>query len=257
MGERDDDWTKHRAGAPAGFFAAEAAGLRWLGEARARGGAAVARVFWFDDENIRLERVRTAAPSTAAAAGLGTALAATHATGAAAFGVGPDDGPGVAFIGRQSLPLGRYPAWGAFYGELRLAPYARAAVDVGHLSADGARLVDRVVERLGTGEWDDGRPPARIHGDLWGGNVLYTGDSAVLIDPAAHGGHGETDLAMLALFGLPGLSRVQAAYAEAAGLDAGWRSRVGLHQLHPLLVHAVSHGPEYGREAERIARRYA
>ena len=65
----------------------------------------------------------------------------------------------------------------------------------------------------------------------------------MIIDPAAHGGHGLTDLAMLHLFGLPGLDRISAAYAEEAGLDAGWPDLIGLHQLHPLLVHAVSHGP--------------
>jgi fructosamine-3-kinase len=51
---------------------------------------------------------------------------------------------------------------------------------------------------------------------------------------------------MLALFGAPGLDRTLDAYAEAAGLQAGWRDLLGLHQLHPLAVHAVSHGPAYG-----------
>ena len=32
---------------------------------------------------------------------------------------------------------------------------------------------------------------------------MWTPDGVVLIDPAAHGGHRETDLAMLALFGCP------------------------------------------------------
>ena len=70
----------------------------------------------------------------------------------------------------------------------------------------------------------------------------------MLIDPAAHGGHGVTDLAMLALFGCPGRDRLESAYAEAAGLDPGWRSLVGLHQLHPLATHAASHGPAYAAE---------
>jgi fructosamine-3-kinase len=79
----------------------------------------------------------------------------------------------------------------------------------------------------------------------------------VLIDPAAHGGHAETDLAMLALFGLPHLERVLAAYTEAAPFADGWRERVGLHQLHPLLVHAVVFGGGYGSRAGELARRYA
>jgi fructosamine-3-kinase len=101
------------------------------------------------------------------------------------------------------------------------------------------------------------RSHARIHGDLWSGNVLWTPEGAVLIDPAAHGGHPLTDLAMLALFGLPHLDVVLDAHAEAAGLAPGWRDLLGLHQLHPLAVHAASHGPSYGDELVAIARRYA
>jgi fructosamine-3-kinase len=135
--------------------------------------------------------------------------------------------------------------------------YARPARDQGTLSPRGAGLVDRVAERLRAGEFDDGRTPARIHGDLWSGNVIFTEVGVVLIDPAAHGGHGLTDLAMLHLFGAPHLETITAAYAEAAHLDRDWPDLVGLHQLHPLLVHAVSHGAGYGAEAERIAARYA
>ena len=99
--------------------------------------------------------------------------------------------------------------------------------------------------------------PARLHGDLWAGNVLWSASGPVLVDPAAHGGHRETDLAMLALFGLPHLDRVLAAYDEAWPLDDGWRDRVALHQLHPLLVHAALFGGGYGRQAVSAAAAYA
>ncbi len=114
-----------------------------------------------------------------------------------------------------------------------------------------------MCQRLVAGEFDDGRAPARIHGDLWSGNVIFTVDGAVMIDPAAHGGHGLTDLAMLHLFGAPELEVLTAAYVKAARLDGDWESVIGLHQLHPLLVHAVSHSASYGAAAERIAARYA
>ena len=101
-------------------------------------------------------------------------------------------------------------------------------------------------------------PPARLHGDLWSGNVLWAPDGAWLIDPAAHGGHRETDLAMLALFGCPHLDRVLAAYDEAAPLADGWRDRVPLHQLFPLLVHVVLFGRGYAAQAwPRPARPWA
>ena len=78
-----------------------------------------------------------------------------------------------------------------------------------------------------------------------------------MIDPAAHGGHRESDLAMLALFGLPHLPRVLDAYAEASPLADGWTDRVALHQLFPLLVHACLFGGGYGARAAEAARRYA
>ena len=147
------------------------------------------------------------------------------------------------------------------------APICAGANHARTLDDAGFGLVEQVCARLLAGEYDDDRPPARIHGDLWGGNVLYaargvasTGAAsihAVLIDPAAHGGHGLTDLAMLALFGTEHLERVLASYALIAGLPSGWRELIGLHQLHPLLVHAVTHGPSYGRQAHKIAAEYA
>ncbi len=118
--------------------------------------------------------------------------------------------------------------------------------------------LDRVADRLAAGDFDDGAAPARLHGDLWSGNVLWSPDGVVLIDPAAHGGHRITDLAMLALFGIPQLDLIHAAYQEASEqLPDGWRDLIGLHQLHPLLVHAELFGGGYGAQAVEVARRYA
>jgi fructosamine-3-kinase len=90
---------------------------------------------------------------------------------------------------------------------------------------------------------------------LWSGNVLWGADGrAWLIDPAAHGGHRETDLAMLRLFGCPHLERVLAAYQETVPLAGGWMERVGLHQLFPLLVHTVLFGRGYAEQAVAAAR---
>ena len=84
--------------------------------------------------------------------------------------------------------------------------------------------------------------------------MLWSGGRGWLIDPAAHGGHRETDLAMLALFGAPYLDRVIACYQEVRPLAAGWRERVPLHQLHPLLVHACLFGASYREEVRSAAR---
>jgi fructosamine-3-kinase len=242
--------------APDGFFEAEAAGLRWLAEAEAAGGARIARVRSVGPGFIELESVPAGPATTAAADALGRALAATHAAGADAFGSPADGWHGDAWIGRQAQHNEPAPTWGAFYADQRVLPFVRAAVDRGNLEPAGARIVEAVVEHIAAGAYDDDRPPARIHGDLWSGNVLWSPTGAVLIDPAAHGGHGLTDVAMLELFGCPGLGRVTAAYAEAAGLAPGWRELIGLHQLHPLAVHAVSHGPAYAAQLVSVAGAY-
>jgi fructosamine-3-kinase len=100
-------------------------------------------------------------------------------------------------------------------------------------------------------------PPSRLHGDLWSGNVMADATGRPwLIDPSAYGGHREVDLAMLRLFGAPS-ERVFAAYEEVAPLADGWRERVGLYQLLPLLVHALLFGGSYGASVARIVSRYA
>jgi fructosamine-3-kinase len=143
-------------------------------------------------------------------------------------------------------------SWPEWYAEYRVLPYLRRSA--GSLGASGVAVIERVCERLpelaGPPE-----PPARLHGDLWQGNVLWgTDDRAWLIDPAAHGGHRETDLAMLALFGCPQWDRVLAAYQEVTPLADGWADRVPLHQLFPLLVHTELCGGGYASQAVAAAR---
>ena len=221
------------------------------------GSAEVVGVREVGSQHLTLDRLEEVAPTRSAAAAFGAALAVTHATGAPAFGHGPDGWQGDGFLGRQVLTLVPQSDWGMFFAEQRLLPYAVKARAGGNLTSAGLRTVERVCHRLAAGEFDDNRPPARIHGDLWTGNVMFTGSGVVLIDPAAHGGHGMTDLAMLALFGAPHLSTITASYAEAARLDPDWPELIALHQLHPLLVHAVSHSAAYGQQAVSLAQRYA
>ena len=125
----------------------------------------------------------------------------------------------------------------------------------GAISPEGVAVVEGIVGRLPDLVPEEG--PHRIHGDLWNGNVIWTHDAGCcVIDPAAHGGHRETDLAMLDVFGLPHLERVLAAYDEAAPLAPGWRDRVQLHQIHPLLVHVVLFGGGYVGQALDAAQAY-
>ncbi|WP_280317369.1 fructosamine kinase family protein [Nocardia wallacei] len=215
---------------------AEANGLRWLGEG-ARDGL-VPPVLGEDGRTLVLPWQDETAPDPAAAETFGRALAALHESRPGAFGA---PWPGFIAIVPQdnSLTTGE---WGRWYADRRLAPLLPAAAPV--LGSAGLRLLERVIgdiDRLA----GDPEPPSRVHGDLWSGNLLWTADGVRLIDPAAHGGHRETDLAMLALFGAPHLDRIHAAYREVSPLKPGWRQRVPLHQLYPLLVHVVLFGGSY------------
>lgn len=234
-----------------GAVRAEAAGLRWLADA---GTVRIPAVRGSDERWLVTDLVRTGPPSARAAVRFGRDLAALHASGAPAFGAPSPGGPTDAYIGlapMRNVPAAEWPNW---YGEQRVLPYLRRAVDAGTLRHAEATVVERVCERLpqlaGPAE-----PPARLHGDLWNGNVLWGADGHVrLIDPAAHGGHRETDLAMLHLFGCPHLSEVLDGYQEAAPLAPGWTDRIGLHQLFPLLVHVVLFGRGYAERALSVAR---
>ncbi|MBW8090887.1 fructosamine kinase family protein [Streptomyces hygroscopicus] len=234
-----------------GAVRAEAAGLRWLADA---GTVRVPAVHGHDRHWLVTDQVPAGRPDAGAAARFGRDLAALHATGAPAFGAPPPDGPVDAYIGlapMRNVPGTDWPRW---YAEHRVLPYLRRAVDDGTLRHGEAEVIERVCGRLpelaGPAE-----PPARLHGDLWNGNVLWGADGrAWLIDPAAHGGHRETDLAMLHLFGCPHLDRVLEGYQEMAPLAGGWADRIGLHQLFPLLVHTVLFGRGYAEQALTVAR---
>lgn len=253
----------------------EAAALRWLAEAESTGGIRVARVLSVTTDELVEERVTTGAPSAAAARRIGAALARTHAAGAPWYGCAPDGWSGEPWCSQARTPYvareGATESWGSFFAEHRIMNYVRTLVDRGEFGTSELNLFERVAARLEAGEFDAPQPRlvrdsavlcARLHGDLWAGNVLWDADPAsptggVLIDPMAYGGHAETDLAMLALFGYPFLEEVLRGYDEASPLADGWRERVALHQLAPLLLHCVLFGGWYLAEATAAARRYA
>jgi fructosamine-3-kinase len=247
-GPAEDDTAEDDPAELSGAFAAEANGLRWLAEADA---VPVPEVLAVTGAALVISMIPPGRASPSAAFGFGAGLARLHAAGAADFGA-PWRGV-IASLPLDNTPLPGPPDWPAWYATRRVLPYLQMAVDTGALGRQDARLVEAVTDRIGALA-GPAEPPSRIHGDCWAGNVLWSGDQGWLIDPAAHGGHRETDLAMLALFGAPDLDRIVAGYNDTAPLAAGWRDRIPLHQLHPLLVHACLFGASYAEGVRTAAR---
>ncbi len=244
-------FVKTNARAPRGMFAAEARGLRWLAEPNALRVPAVLAV---DESFLALELVGgEARPARDFDERLGRGLAALHRAGAPGFGLDHDN-----FIGRLPQANGAVGDWAAFYRARRLEAQLRRAVDGGlatsPLRAGFARLF-AALETDASSLLGPPEPPARLHGDLWGGNHLVDETGApCLCDPAVYGGHREIDLAMMRLFGGFG-PRVFDAYGDAWPLAPGHAERVAIYQLYPLMVHVNLFGGAYVGQVEALLER--
>lgn len=269
-------FVKTRERAAAGTYRQEAAGLGWLAEAP--GGPPTPRIALLHDplpgdathdpaepRFLALEWIERGHASPTSDERFGRALAALHATPAEAFGAAPPRAPGdrtadpaqpnELTIADLRLPAEPTPTFAEFWARQRILPLTELAVAAGAFDASDLAAMHRLAERLpalvGPAE-----PPARTHGDLWGGNVLADHAGTVyLIDPLAHGSHREVDLATLRVFGGPS-ERCFAAYDEVLPLADGWQERQPLMQLGIILLHVVLFGGPYVSSARRLAAHY-
>lgn len=224
------------------MFSLEAAGLQWLGES----GVRTPNILFHGTSpvpHLVLEWIQSG--TTLVPEKLGRSLAQLHSFTADSFGWRTDN-----YIGTLTQRNDDAPSWSQFYWESRLRPMLRLL--------DIPSTDFKVFEKLGEDlpNLIPEEPPVRLHGDLWAGNILADSQgSAVFIDPAVYGGNREIDLAMLALFGsIP--QEMLASYQEVRPLAPGFRERLPLHQLYPLLVHGVLFGGSYYQQAKRIAQRF-
>ncbi|NEG69097.1 fructosamine kinase family protein [Bifidobacterium choloepi] len=256
-------YRKSRAFAPRGFFECEGRGLEWLAAAETDGGPRVVKVFGWGDNYLDIERISPASPNPTAAFAFGAALARMHDAGADYFGAPPAGYDGTCYFGPLQDPVpmdtGTWLDPATYYAEGRLRPMVELGIARGELNDNDMALTEDVIaalpELLGRAAADR---PARVHGDLWSGNVMWTADhggtEAVLIDPAAHGGHREEDLAMLRLFGMAYMSDINAGYQSVHPLKAGWEDRITLWQLYPIAGHCVFFGGGYVSQYRSMCR---
>lgn len=263
----------------------EAAALNWLAEAEKNGGIHIAQVISASSQDLEEEKILQAQPTHEAAEAIGRGLAHMHAAGARWFGEPPAHFEGDGYVINHTLtPVVSTQAaakktWGAYFATERIEPFVEKLAKEGLFNAQDMQVFTKLCERLRAGAFDSPQPGlvqknidtpdstetaitcARIHGDLWAGNVLYDANpqnptKGVLIDPMAHGGHAETDLAMFQLFGFANLAYVLSAYNEVSPLADGWQERIALHQLAPLLHHCLLFGSSYKAETLCACKRY-
>lgn len=250
-------YRKSRAFAPEGFFECEGRGLQWLAQAQSQGGPRVVDVIGWGDDWLDIERVQSASPSPKAAYDFGAALAHMHDMGADYFGSAPDGYDGTCYFGPLQDPVamdsGTWNDPVTYLSQGRLLPMVELGIRRGTLQHSDLELTQCVIDKLPhlLGRAKDDKP-ARVHGDLWSGNVMWTKSrdftEAVLIDPAAHGGHREEDLAMLHLFGMSYLTEIMDGYQSIHPLKTGYRERTTLWQLYPIAGHCVFFGGGYVSE---------
>ena len=234
-------YRKSRAFSPEGFFECEGRGLQWLGEAQSKGGPRVVDVYDWGKDYLNIERVtpvvRLCRPRMISALLSRVCMMPEPIT---------LDLPSRIYgnllfrplAGSRSMDAGEWDDVATYLAEGRLRPMVQLGMKRRELTDYDMELTEAVIEALpeilGKAANDK---PARVHGDLWSGNVMWSADSgsveAVLIDPAAHGGHREEDLAMLDLFGMSYLRDILDGYQSVHPLKAGWQERTTLWQLYP------------------------
>lgn len=233
-----------------GMFEAEAKGLECL---RSAGVINIPKVITHGETGdhcwLLLEWVSNAGEALENGRIFGGQLAQLHQKTNASFGLDHNN-----YIGSLSQNNRQHSDWTSFLVEERLEAQLRLAYNAKTIDPATSAAFSRLFDRLD--QLFPSEPPALLHGDLWGGNYLTDNNGkAWLIDPAVYYGHREMELGMTQLFGGFGNEFYQG-YEAIYPLEPDWKSRIGIAQLYPLLVHVNLFGGSYLSQVQSILRRF-
>jgi fructosamine-3-kinase len=221
------------------------------------------KVLDFGGDYLDIEHIDSVHATAKAAHTFGKNLARLHLSGAPHYGYTPAK---YAYFGPLSDPVpgvnSKFDSFKDYFIYGRLLPMLEIGAKRGEFTSgdvlDTKNVLEQYFEQEEESDWAN-LLPAKVHGDLWSGNLLWAkcqseGEAspstpldteAVLIDPSAHGGHPEEDLAMLALFGQSHLGEILRGYQEVSPLLPGFEKRFTLHNLYPIAGHVVFFGGGY------------
>ena len=173
---------------------------------------------------------------------LGLLIAQMHQTNESKFGWKNDN-----YIAHLTQTNTKKQNWQEFYIVNRLEPQIKLAYDSNLLTSISIQKWNSVFHLLN--DFFPEEKPSLLHGDLWYGNYLIdSNETPKLIDPSVYYGHREMDIGMTLLFG--GFSSTfYESYLKNYPLENGWKSRVPMTQLYPILVHINLFGASYENDA--------
>jgi protein-ribulosamine 3-kinase len=230
------------------MFEGEANGLALLKQAREILVPAVVCPGYSENYSyLLLEFIHTGRKASTFFADFGRSLARMHRHTTDYFGLEHDN-----YMGSLRQSNKKHSDWISFFVEERLEKQVSLAH--GYFSSVDLSAFNRLYNRLG--ELLPEEMPALLHGDLWGGNYMVSSTgSACLIDPAVYYGHREIDIAITTLFG--GFDGdFYASYHEEYPMEKGWRDRLDIFNLYPLLIHLNLFGSGYLGSIERILKNF-